>query len=148
MRRYACQECDTTVDPETVVVTQRCPNCGSNEFSITVPEGVILCDFCSAQPVTHTYPCRDFRLVSDVPGAPNMGSRDWWACCAPCHRMIERSDREGLAMRSAKRLMKKDEASKRMGLRFVLAQVRRIHDNFWSNREGPAIEHLEVGHGA
>ena len=146
-RRYACKACDTEVDASTLVTTKRCPACGSNEFTINVPPGVALCDFCSATPVTHAYPARDFRQGPDVPGAPGLASRGWWASCAICHRFIERGDRTGLALRSAKRLMKKDGPSRRMGLKFVISQVRRIHDNFWANREGPALEHLEVGNG-
>lgn len=54
-----------------------------------------LCDFCSRQPVTAAYPCRDFT----VPGTP-CGSLGAWAACQECARLIDTGQREALARRA------------------------------------------------
>lgn len=140
-----CKQCGAKVDSDHVMADRECPSCGHNEFLMPRQEHAV-CDFCSHPNVKHAYPASDFRHeIELVAGAPTWGSLGWWAACPACYRMIERGDRTGLAMRSAKRQMKMHpELRGAVSLREVTAEVRRLHDHFWSNRQGPAIEHLEV----
>lgn len=118
------------------------------------PEGAI-CDFCSSPDVHWSFPCRDHKretehiasLVQSRDGSlrvEEMTLDGWqhggWAACNPCHALILRGDRDRLAKRSAKRMMRKHPD---MGfiLSNLTAHVRRLHDQFWSNREGEPTYH-------
>jgi len=127
------------------------------EMRVAPPEGPI-CDFCSVPDVHWTYPCRDHQ-GSETAEALTVGSdgkvsfekmvidgysSGGWACCNACHALIERGDRERLATRSAKRLIRKLKADQPWlvwSLSDATAHVRRIHDRFWANREGAAVHH-------
>lgn len=116
------------------------------------PPGDEVCDFCSAEDVRWVFPCRDHRSTEHVEslvipadsspfvsGANIMATMSGdWAACPACHALILRGDRERLARRSAKRLQR--EYAKRnvfMSLKDLTAHIRRRHDDFWSNRQGP-----------
>lgn len=55
---------------------------------------MLLCDFCSGQPVLWSYPCRDFQFPEGI------GSAGAWAACAECARLIDADQREALAQRA------------------------------------------------
>jgi hypothetical protein len=109
------------------------------------------CDFCSSPDVRWAYPARDFvvdaETVARNVGAPELaglipdwGSRGGWAACPACHALVQRGDRDRLAIRSAKR-MRRVYAS--LSMREALTAVRRVQDDFWANREG-APEPIEL----
>lgn len=122
------------------------------------PEGPV-CDFCSYADVHWSYPCRDHAqktehataLVLSTDESPRVDhqiidgfSHGGWAACNVCHGLIERGDRERLAKRSAKRQVRK-LASQRppviWPLGDAIAHIRRLHDQFWENREGEPVYH-------
>lgn len=95
------------------------------------------CDFCNSLAVAWAYPTRDLSSTIPVPGknaTVTINSRGGWAACTPCHDLIEAGNRDGLAVRSAK-------AGNRRGvpLHLIVAACRKVHDDFWANREGPPI---------
>ena len=127
----------------------------------TPPEGERKCDFCSSHDPQWKYPCRDYvqtehmdavlikRDTGDLKRESmsiEAHSQGAWAACPPCHALIERGDRERLARRSAKRLLKSvgTEMARAWSLGNATEHVRRIHDAFWSNRLG-APERIENG---
>jgi hypothetical protein len=77
------------------------------------------CDFCGSRIVRWVYP----------------GQRDWHAC-AKCHTAIEADDREALLDRASlipvPRTLPDRYAPK------FLERARRLHDDFWETRAGPA----------
>lgn len=127
------------------------------EMLVAPPEGAI-CDLCSSPDVHWSYPCRDHAQKTEhftalglredgSPAVEKMAidgfSRGGWAACNPCHALIERGDRDRLARRSAKRMLKKQNLVGVMSLSDAIAHIRRIQDQFWSHREGPPIYHDE-----
>lgn len=95
-----------------------------------------VCDFCRGGPVTWAYPCRDFTHHVKVPrGSLTFNSSGGWAACEVCHGLIERSDRDRLCSRSAVTHPK----AKTVPMRDLRRMVRGLHDDFWANREGPAV---------
>lgn len=118
------------------------------EMHTPPPEGPI-CDFCSSPDVQWTYPCRDharktehaLAISVDQDGSLSVDemsidgfSSGNWAACPACHALIRRGDRDRLARRSAKRMLRLMDA--KMSLSNAIAHVRRLHDQFWSNRTG------------
>lgn len=101
---------------------------------IRVPQGPVpVCDFCSATPVEWDYPARDLSHDDTYQGRRvTLNSSGEWAACEECHRLIERGDRDGLARRSRDRYAEQHGAGV-----LSLGMARRIHDAFWSNRQGP-----------
>ena len=100
-----------------------------------------ICDFCSSPDVRWAFPARDFSTVIAGVSAKevrtaSLNSAGGWAACPACHALILRGDRDRLARRSAKRLIRQHPE---MSMRMVLAACRRIHDDFWSQREGAPI---------
>lgn len=102
-----------------------------------------MCDFCSSPDVRWAFPSRDFSL--EVPVKPRL-SLDWgshgsWAACPACHAIIVRSDRERLAVRAAKRSIRRAarEGDPAPPLSTLLSVIRRLHDKFWSNRNGDPL---------
>lgn len=95
-----------------------------------MPEPV--CDFCSGGPVRWSYPCRDFqhRAVDFT-----FNSAGGWAACDTCHSLIERHDRQGLAVRCASGHPER----RYVPIAALTKRVRSLHDTFWANREGPAV---------
>jgi hypothetical protein len=59
-------------------------------------------------------------------------SHEGWAACAACAALVRKGDREALARRSVKRYRKLYPHA----IPLTLREVRRLHDTFWSNREG------------
>lgn len=92
------------------------------------------CDFCSAQPVKWRYPARDFTSPTPLPNLRH-GSRGDWAACEKCHEIIQRGDRDALALRSAKRYARTYGLPLNQAPRMA-RELRAMHDRFWSNREG------------
>lgn len=95
-----------------------------------------ICDFCSSPDVRWRYPARDF-VISALEGA---GSEGGWAACPACHALIERGLRDKLTERSARRFARKHG----IPVKAVKPQLRKLHDQFWANREGPPIPHQET----
>lgn len=111
------------------------------------------CDFCGSPDPHWVYPARAFvaeervRVLGIAPGGIPLGLDidilngydQTWRACHVCHALISRGDRDRLARRSAKRILRHD------GYDLPFAQVetlvRRLHDRFWSNREGPPTFH-------
>lgn len=132
---YTCKQCGAESTGEEVIQTRRCGKCGHNEFT-QVRTGPDKCDFCSSTEVEWVCPCRDFRQEIIRGSAMEAGSRGNWLACGPCHSLILRQDRTGLAMRSTKRLVRKRPELRQVGMKNLQAEIRRSHDNFWANREG------------
>lgn len=100
----------------------------------------IVCDFCSSPAVRWTFAARDFVLDAEKTGLRNdegapldWGSREGWAACEPCKRLVMATDREGLAARAARRWHRKNRGN---GHRYAetLRAVRTAQDGFWVNR--------------
>lgn len=133
-----CKQCDHPQEAGRFV--PECPECGHDQFIIEQrPGDTPRCDFCSSMVVKHAYPARDFSLA--MPPSTGWGSMGWWAACPACHRMIERGDRVGLSMRSAHRQARKLGG---VSVKALYPQIRRLHDTFWANRQGPPLEQVEA----
>lgn len=121
------------------------------------PEGA-QCDFCPTTEGIHwSYPCRDHAqkrehaaaLVLQKDGSLDVEknsidgfSYGGWAACEVCHRLIEAGKREALARRSAKMtIAKAAKTNTYFLLSDLTALIRRLHDQFWANREGPPVYH-------
>lgn len=108
------------------------------------------CDFCSSADVRWVFPARSFvferdflvigineNRISDVEALNFKGGYDGkWAACPACHALIVRGDRDKLARRSAKRMLKMPGAPP-MSLGNAIDLIRGLQDEFWSRREGP-----------
>jgi hypothetical protein len=110
-----------------------------------------LCDFCGSPDVRWTYPARDFAvreqgiaitegptLITTQPFDLTQVSDGGWDACPACSALIERSDRERLARRCAKRIVR-DHPGLGLSLHQATADARAIHDDFWSHREGQRV---------
>jgi len=119
---------------------------------------VIQCDFCTSPNTTWAYPCRDFKakpetataLIETADGLHttsavlDLYSGGGWAACPVCHLLIQSGSRDRLARRSAKKLVRAMATDGRMAagalsLSQATAHTRRLHDQFWTNREGPPV---------
>lgn len=107
-------------------------------------ERVVVCDFCSA-PVSDSawdFPARDVDYGEQRTGPgldePVEGSIGAWIACDVCGELILHGQRDELARRSADRFVREHrEWVPRMGgMRGVLANIRHMHDVFWTAREG------------
>lgn len=118
-----------------------------------------ICDFCSSPDVAWVFPCRDFQdeaqvgaVMFQANSSPRVSSSDMtgvfvgdWACCPACHALILRGDRERLARRSAKRVVRKYAAQNVFfSFKDLLAHIRKRQDNFWANRQGPPFPITEA----
>jgi hypothetical protein len=63
---------------------------GDRTYVSAVPEGVEICDFCSAGKVAKFYPARDIMIDEEH------ASEGAWSACAPCAALIDANDRKGL----------------------------------------------------
>lgn len=92
------------------------------------------CDFCSGNPVTWSYPAKNFlAYVTDLIVGESVGA---WAACEACHLLIEARDRAGLtarAMRDLLPLVAGGAATKELTEQMVA-----LHDQFFAQRSGPA----------
>jgi len=115
--------------------TDRLPTpceCGAFEWDQLVIAEV--CDFCSTGNARWEYRCKDFAAPR-IPGLPmTQMSRGSWAACDPCHALIEANKRAKLAKRGAKTAPGKLRNE-------VVPLVRAMHDRFFANRIGEAIDH-------
>ena len=94
-----------------------------------------ICDLCSQPSVRWSYPARDFIDIAAV-GLLISESVGGWAACEECHRLIEEGDHAALLERSVANFV---------ALYGVLPptladDIRRIHDQFFAHRCGPATE--------
>lgn len=140
---YACKECGRIHTLAEIVANPACRDCGHDEYSYSPDHPTPICDFCSTPAVTHTYPCRDFRRDLGSLGGPAYGSAGWWAACRECYELIRDGNRQALAERSTETWFKANP-NDNLPREFVVNHVRELHDQFWSNREGPALEHVEA----
>lgn len=94
-----------------------------------------VCDFCGAKPVRYSCPARNtvMAVVAFIVGN-SIGN---WAACGPCGSLILRSDREGLARRSA--VMFRRKRPDLHDFPVTQKRFREIHDQFWSAREGRPV---------
>lgn len=93
------------------------------------------CDFCSAPDPTWKYPCEDFILEGT-----HHGSEGAWAACDDCAALIERNDRDGLALRSIESYPLRDYIP-RGRLRRMMAK---LHRHFFRKRAG-SVERISKG---
>lgn len=99
----------------------------------------IQCDYCSStENLVASYPARDTeldRLKNPATGGTVvMNSRGWWCACEPCHELIQRGDRDGLAQRSIERF--EQTHGRAIPTELLAESIRLVHDQFWANREG------------
>jgi len=103
------------------------------------------CDFCSSSAVRWSYPARDF-VVSDLTERlraqelPGVGSEGSWAACETCHRLIQHGDRTAIAVRAGRKFARRYDVPASL----VLPELRKLHDQFWANREGPPTPYQET----
>jgi hypothetical protein len=121
---------------------------------LTAPAEGPICDFCSSPDVRWSYPCRDHNrqahaeaLIQRPDGSLRVEEMDiegfshgGWAACSACHALIQRGDRDRLARRSAKRMIRNNPDIP-LVLSNATEHVRRLHDQFWANRDGPPVHH-------
>ena len=91
------------------------------------------CDFCSGGPVEKVYPTPDYVMQQAEEGArivQQVSSGGGWAACAACAALVDRGDREALAVRAAKLL--RVPGLSREG---VLDVIRAQHAKFFAHRE-------------
>lgn len=95
-----------------------------------------ICDFCSTQPVTWSYPARSFiaYVVGGI-GGESVGS---WAACEICHLLIESGDTEALADRAVETLSVRHPEIKALG-KELLQEMKILHRSFLDHRVGSAL---------
>lgn len=106
--------------------------------SITRPDE---CDFCSSKDVLCRYPCMDFDASSAEAGflyaseseATNLvlASKNYWAACATCSRLVEKEDIDGLVEHAVKALASDMNPSVRLGF---TQHLRHTYKLFFKNR--------------
>jgi hypothetical protein len=93
-----------------------------------------LCDFCNKElrlGSAWAFPCRDHE-TQPIPGMrPRVASQGHWDACGECARLIKAGRRDKLARRAARTAPPGIPRDK------WLAVMRKVHDDFWSNRSGP-----------
>lgn len=137
-----CEKCKLISTPpddfNPFIRNYECPNCGGQHFE--THSDTVICDFCCYDKsiVVASYPARDFTMpvIANV----DAGMRGWWAACADCRYLIEQGDRQKLAERSADAYINKGEA-RSIPRPLLVKSIRDLHDQFWSNREGPVCDH-------
>src|SRR5258708_174694 len=87
------------------------------------------CDFCCEGPPAWRYPCADFDMSELLP----WGSVGDFAACEECSMLIEKNDRFELAARTPD-VKKAPQGPQRL---VYLMLVRKMHDKFFQNRQGP-----------
>jgi hypothetical protein len=95
-----------------------------------------ICDFCSEQPVTWSYPARSF--VAYVVGAIESESVGDWACCDVCHALIESGDADALAERAIETLSVRHPETRPVREE-LLREMKVLHRFFFDNRLGAAL---------
>lgn len=105
---------------------------------------LMVCDFCSEQGVTYSYPARDFQMRTND-GAPivDHGREQWsfgaWCACQECHKLVKATKRDKLLARSVDVIVGRlglRDAHRRSARLKVAREVRKAHDEFWSHRDG------------
>lgn len=92
-----------------------------------------ICDFCKSPDPHWLYPCEGFIHTE---GDITVVTTPDWGACGPCHSMIEREDRYGLALRAA--VLTAEDRDSLVALHGVLE---RLFDTFWAHRTGePSYE--------
>jgi hypothetical protein len=106
----------------------------------------VICDFCSAPDPVRSYPCRNFDMGTPSVTSPipaTNASDGAWAACAHCSALIDATNREGLAQRSAQYHLDHNPDLKRVcasqARPLLLAGIRELFDDFWRHREGPGV---------
>ena len=95
-----------------------------------------ICDFCSEQPVTWSYPARSF--VAYVVGAIGGESVGDWACCDICHGLIESGDADALSERAIETLTARHPEMQPVREK-LLQEMKVLHKSFFDNRLGAAL---------
>lgn len=62
--------------------------------------GMEVCDFCTATPVTWSYPCGP--VIIDTPLVRHV-STDSWGACDECHALIEADEHDVIVLRAVKK---------------------------------------------
>jgi hypothetical protein len=116
----------------------------------------LVCDFCNAPEPDPMYecPCRDFSAgvpvigsarrhfgVPDDVGMTVARSAGGWCACRACANLVRAGNRKGLERRALESIRPTIDPAlwDRQRVTFV-AEIRRLHANFWANREGPPRE--------
>lgn len=138
--RLKCKACGLiSTPPPSKMIGFECPNCAGMEFVTHRDDSV--CDFCckEGEPVVSSYPARDFNVPMPSP-ALDTNSMGWWAACENCRSLIQAQDRDGLAQRSAD--IYEAQNGKAVPHALLVRSIRDLHDQFWTNRQGPPIEEI------
>lgn len=137
LRCKGCGHVSTAPGPDDPqrLIDHRCPRCGLRNFESVRDTPV--CDFCCDErlAVVAAYPARTFNvpMPTDAFGA---NSRGRWAACAECALLIDRGHRDALAERSLDVFIAKG-LGRGVPRPILGASIRSLHDQFWTNREGP-----------
>jgi hypothetical protein len=122
-----------------------CPVCG-RAAADPLHHAKPCCDFCTDGRIAWRYPARPVTAALGPPGrGPDLQTavrfNDAWLACQPCHELIDRGERHGLARRAATTF-----AAERPGralepheLEGVLRQMASVHALFFANRRGDPV---------
>lgn len=144
--RLECKNCGlVSTPPEKNILGYVCPNCHDMDFRSN--REIPICDFCCTpgEPVVASFPAKDFGVPMPTKngmvflGANSIG---WWAACQTCRDLVAKGDRDALAERSTDSFVAQGNTD--LPRERLLESVRNLHDQFWENREGEAIDHGEV----
>jgi hypothetical protein len=85
------------------------------------------CSFCGRSPVAAWFEGPDFKRFVD--SADKVRATEAWLVCAPCLRLVQVGDRDGVARRGMRRVRARgiDERP--------FASARAEHDQFWTARQ-------------
>lgn len=92
--------------------------------------GAEVCDLCSDPQPVWVYAAEDVAIGTAL--GMTHGSIGAWAACDPCHDLIEKGDREGLAQRSEEHLGKMSRVFQGLARQ----HIRQAHDAFFLARKG------------
>jgi hypothetical protein len=84
------------------------------------------CSFCGQSPVAAWFEGPDFKQFVDSPD--KVRATEAWLVCAPCLRLVQVGDRDGVARRGMRRVL----GDRIDGRSF--ASARAAHAQFWATR--------------
>jgi hypothetical protein len=86
-----------------------------------------VCSFCGEQPVVAWFEGPDF--LASVDAAEKVRAEEAWLTCSTCLQLVQRDDREGLAIRGVKRVRR--HGTEPEG---IVEAARTFHERFWAAR--------------
>ncbi len=129
------------------IYTDKNPNAFADALEadedVEIKNSTPVCDFCNSTDPRWEYPCKDFNSMTTVDVEKNR-AKDWtmngaWLACDLCHELIEANNYEGLAERSAEKLILKENLPQHIKDQLV-TYLKSLQMTFRLNRLGEGVK--------